>query len=101
MRKHPDNSPLATVDQRTSSPGTTVQTVTNTGSRVERVLAGDIPYDELTATEQAQIRPELDRRVTAARLSLNLAEEFIAHGEAYCELDEHGNVVQRNDAHRS
>lgn len=61
-------------------------------TRVERVLSGDASYDSLDGEEQALVRAEWERRMTARREDLDYADEFTAAGESYSEADENGNV---------
>ena len=60
------------------------------------VLAGSREYDGLTSYEQAVVRAEWAERIDAGREALDLAREFAAQGRSYVELDENGDVVQRD-----
>ena len=62
---------------------------------IERVLAGELPYDSLADPDQAVVRTEWDERIDAARESLDLAAEFRAAGETWSEVDDDGAVVIR------
>ena len=62
---------------------------------VERVLAGDGSYDELSEREQAIVRASWDEQIAARIASLDLAEEFSGAGEQWSEADASGQVVHR------
>lgn len=62
---------------------------------IAHVLAGSRPYDDLSAKEQAIVRAQWSSRIDQFRDALNLAEEFSAAGQAWVELDESGDVVER------
>jgi len=61
-------------------------------------LAGRRSYDDLDADEQALVRAEWAERLTERRAGLDLAATFGAEGRSWVELDEDGNVVERNAA---
>ncbi|MDO3331346.1 TA system antitoxin ParD family protein [Mycobacteroides abscessus] len=62
---------------------------------VQRVLAGDGTYDELSEREQAIVRAEWDQRITQRRDSLDLEAEFTAAGQSWSESDDDGNLIIR------
>ena len=59
------------------------------------VLAGSRSYDTLSPRDQAIVRAEWATRMDARRRDLNLAREFGAAGRSWVELDDDGNVVER------
>ncbi|HVV29634.1 MAG TPA: hypothetical protein VHC41_02025 [Mycobacteriales bacterium] len=60
------------------------------------VLAGRRSYDGLNAREQAVVRAEWAERMAVYREDLDLAGRFAAEGRTWVELDEDGNVVERD-----
>lgn len=62
---------------------------------IQRVLAGDGTYDELSEREQAIVRAEWDQRITQRRDSLDLEAEFTATGQSWSESDDDGNLIVR------
>ncbi len=62
---------------------------------IQRVLAGDGSYDDLSEREQAIVRVEWDQRITGRREALDLEAEFTAAGESWSESDDDGNLVIR------
>lgn len=66
-------------------------------SAVERVLDGDMSYDDLaTEEEQAVVRRVVDERVTARIADLNLEREFIEQGRSsWIDADAEGNPIRR------
>lgn len=59
------------------------------------VLAGHAAYDLLDEPEQAAVRAEWAKRITARRIDLDYEAEFLASGESYSEADEDGHVAVR------
>ena len=71
-----------------ASPGTSARDI-------QRVLAGQAPYDDLGERGQAVVRAMWDEQ-TAQRLArLDLAAEFTQAGRSWTEADEQGRVVGR------
>lgn len=68
---------------------------------IERVLAGNGSYDELSERAQAVVRAAWDERVSERRASLNFEEEFTAAGETWSEADETGEVIVRDPSQHS
>lgn len=62
---------------------------------IQRVLAGDGSYDDLSEREQAIVRVEWDQRITDRREALDLEADFTAAGESWSESDDEGNLVIR------
>ena len=62
---------------------------------IDRVLAGEGRYDDLTGVEQAIYRIEYQRLVEERLRTLDLKAQFEAPGRSYVELDEAGNVIIR------
>lgn len=61
--------------------GREVETAPGVSHRdVNRVLAGNSSYDDLNDMEQAIVRATWEERMTSARASLNLEEEFTREG---------------------
>lgn len=60
---------------------------------IERVLAGDGSYDELTPQQQDVVRARWDERMAAIAGGLNLVPELEAAGRPWSELDENGKIV--------
>lgn len=60
---------------------------------VHEVLAGSRSYDQLSATQQAEVRAEWSERMDARRDALDLVDRFTAEGRTWVELDDEGNVV--------
>jgi len=63
---------------------------------IQRVLAGDGSYDDLSEREQAAVRVEWDQLVTERRETLDFEAEFLAAGETWSEADDDGNLVIRS-----
>jgi hypothetical protein len=63
---------------------------------VAEVLAGSRSYDSLSPKAQAVVRAEWSVRIDERRSALNLAEEFVAQGRSWVELDDSGAVVQND-----
>lgn len=66
---------------------------------IERVLAGDDPYDSLSERERAVIRAVWNERMDERRAALNFEDEFTAAGQSWSEADEDGKLVVRNAQH--
>ncbi|TJY67342.1 hypothetical protein E4J89_15790 [Arthrobacter sp. CAU 1506] len=62
---------------------------------IQRVLAGDAPYDDLDEYGQAIVRADWDEQVTERLNRLDLAAEFRQSGRSWSEADEQGSVVVR------
>lgn len=62
---------------------------------VWNVLNGAATYDQLNAKEQAVVRAEWASRMEMFRGELDFASRFAKTGRSYVELDEEGNVVER------
>jgi DUF1009 family protein len=62
---------------------------------IAEVLAGEQPYDRLSAEEQAVVRAAWAERLAAKIGALDLSQTFAAEGRAYVELDETGQVKRR------
>ncbi|MEV8181785.1 hypothetical protein [Specibacter sp. NPDC078692] len=76
--------------------GRELEAAPNVGVRdIERVLAGEKPYDDLGEHDQAIVRASWDERVTERLASLDLAVEFTQAGRSWTEADEQGSVVVR------
>lgn len=69
-----------------ASPGTSQRDI-------ERVLAGQLDYDELGERGQAIVRAIWDERITEGRQGLNFAAEFEQAGRSWTDADEHGDAV--------
>lgn len=66
---------------------------------IDRVLAGQISYDDVADREQAAVRTAWREAIDADLASLNLRERFEAEGRTrWSEADEHGNVVVHETA---
>ncbi|MFT4043183.1 MAG: hypothetical protein QM673_08480 [Gordonia sp. (in: high G+C Gram-positive bacteria)] len=63
---------------------------------IQRVIAGDGSYDDLSEREQAVIRVEWDQQITARREALDLEAEFTATEDSWSESDDDGNLVIRH-----
>jgi hypothetical protein len=63
------------------------------------VLAGRRSYDTLSPDEQAIVRAEWAERIAQRRAALDLAATFTAEGRSWVELDDDGNVAERNPPH--
>lgn len=63
---------------------------------IQRVLAGDGSYDELSEREQAAVRAAWDEQMDARRTTLDLAAEFAAAGESWTEADADGRATSRS-----
>jgi hypothetical protein len=66
---------------------------------IERVLAGQAPYDELGEPAQAVVRATWDARIAERVAALDFETEFSAAGESWSDADESGHVVQRGTTH--
>lgn len=65
-------------------------------SDVERVLNGDMCYDDFgTEEEQAVVRKVADERMAALIANLDFEVEFIAQGRASTDVDTEGNPIRR------
>lgn len=62
---------------------------------IERVLAGDGSYDELSEREQAMVRATWDQRIEERIAALDLEAEFTAEGRSWTDADAAGNIVPR------
>ncbi len=62
---------------------------------VADVLSARRDYDQLTAHEQAVVRAEWAERMDARRDDLDLEQEFLDQGRSYVELDDDGQVANR------
>lgn len=62
---------------------------------VEQVLNGEADYDSLNFFEQAVFRSRRDERITERLRNLDLEAVFAAEGRSYVELDDGGDVVER------
>jgi len=62
---------------------------------ISALLAGARSYDSLGPEEQAAVRAEWSTRMEDLRSSVDFAERASAHGQAWVELDDDGNVVAR------
>lgn len=62
---------------------------------VERVLAGDGSYDDLSEREQAIVRADWDAQIAARIVALDLQAEFTDAGEIWSEADAGGRVFKR------
>lgn len=68
----------------------------NVGMRdVERVLAGEKPYDDLRERDQAIVRASWDEQVAERLAGLEFSAEFTQAGRSWTETDEQGRVVVR------
>ncbi|GAA1563922.1 hypothetical protein GCM10009691_41480 [Brevibacterium picturae] len=65
-------------------------------SDVEKVLDGEMRYDDLgTEEEQAVVRKVVDERIREDIASLNFEAEFIAQGRAWTDVDADGKPILR------
>ena len=62
---------------------------------VERVLAGDGSYDELSERAQAIVRANWDEQIAERIASLDFEAEFAESGEKWSQADAGGQVVAR------
>lgn len=62
---------------------------------IQRVLAGDGTYDDLSEREQAIVRVEWEQQIMQRREALNLEAEFTAASESWSESDDDGNLIVR------
>jgi hypothetical protein len=69
-----------------ASPGTSQRDI-------QRVLAGEVAYDELGERGQAVVRAIWDEEMTKRLARLDLAAEFAREGRSWTEADEQGNAV--------
>jgi len=60
---------------------------------VERVLAGDGSYDQLSEREQAIVRASWDEQIAERIAALDLAAEFADAGEPWSEGNASGQVI--------
>lgn len=65
---------------------------------IQRVLAGDGTYDDLSEREQAIVRADWDQRIAHRRDALDLEDEFTAAGQSWSESDDNGNLIIRDTA---
>lgn len=72
-----------------SSPGITHQ-------EIERVLAGQTPYDEVSGAAQAAVRVAWDEQIASKIAGLDLQERFESAGLSWVEAAPDGNAVHRN-----
>ena len=63
---------------------------------IQRVLAGDHPYDDLSEPDQAVVRTSWDEQMNERRKGLNYADRFTDAGRSWTEADDQGNPVTRN-----
>jgi hypothetical protein len=63
---------------------------------VERVLAGEMSYDDLDEPAQALVRSAWDRKLGARISVVDFEEELRASGRPWAEADSDGNVVVRH-----
>lgn len=69
-----------------ASPGTSQRDI-------QRVLAGESPYDDLGERGQAVVRAIWDEQTAERRSRLNLAAEFTQAGRSWTEADDQGNAI--------
>lgn len=62
---------------------------------IQRVLAGEARYDNLTEAEQARVRVEWDEQFSARVASLDLAAEFTERRRPWSEAGADGEAVVR------
>lgn len=60
---------------------------------IQRVLAGQFDYDELSERGQAIVRAIWDERIAERREGLDFAAEFEQAGRSWTDADEHGDAV--------
>lgn len=60
---------------------------------IQRVLAGQASYDELTETDQASVRASWDEQMAERIASLNFAAEFTGADRPWTDADEGGHPV--------
>jgi hypothetical protein len=65
---------------------------------IQRVLAGEAPYDDLDERGLAIVRASGDRQMAERRTNLYLAAEFTKAGRSWSEADEQGSVVVRGSS---
>lgn len=65
---------------------------------VAEVLASRRRYDQVNEKEQAIVRAEWAARMEARRETLDLTQRFAEEGRTYVELDDEGQVVERDGA---
>lgn len=63
---------------------------------IQRVLAGEARYDNLSEPEQARVRAEWEEQFAHRIASLDLAAEFTSAGRPWTEADDDGGVVARD-----
>ena len=62
---------------------------------IQRVLAGDGSYDELSEREQAVVRAAWEEDVEERIASLDYEERFTAEGRAWTDVDAEGRPIRR------
>lgn len=65
-------------------------------SAIDDVLHGRRPYDSLDDYEQAVVRAAWADAMNEGAAGIDLTGEFTEAGRSWSELDDDGNVVQRN-----
>lgn len=65
---------------------------------IQRVLAAELPYDDLSEFDQAIVRTEWDEQLVQRRANLNYADTFTDAGRSWTEADALGNPITRNSA---
>lgn len=66
-------------------------------SSVERVLDGDLAYDDLpTESEQATVRAVWSERIAERIAATDFEAEFTAQGRAWTDVDADGKPIRRN-----
>jgi hypothetical protein len=68
-----------------------------THDEVERVLAGQVPYDDASERAQAAVRVEWDARLAERLASLDLVTKLRATGQPWVVGDKDGNAVMRSE----
>lgn len=67
-----------------------------THGAINRVLAGQEPYDGLPDKEQAVVRAAWDEQISAKIAELDFEKSLRAAGQPWAEADAEGNAVVRN-----
>ena len=62
---------------------------------IQRVLAGDGSYDELSEREQAVVRAAWEEDVEERIAALDYEERFTAEGRAWTDVDAEGHPIRR------
>lgn len=76
--------------------GREVEASPHTSQRdIQRVLAGQGRYDDLSEVEQARVRADWDEQIAERTASLNFAADFASAERPWTDADEDGRSVER------